>query len=371
MSAAKKTTDHRVRVSLGARSYDIRIGSGLIDRLGKMYHGDSKRAVLISDARLTEHRARVMKALNAGGWNVHEIAVEAGESLKNMEQLYPIYGEMLKAGIDRSSTLFALGGGTVGDAAGFIASTYLRGIPWVGLPTTLLGQVDSSVGGKTAVNHPQGKNLIGTFYQPALVVCDTDFLKTLSRRELVSGLGEVVKYGLTFDRKFFNFVRDNWDYALALDSKVINQMVKVSINWKAKAIARDEFDRSGVREVLNFGHTFGHALESVTKYQGFQHGEAVLWGMRFALALSKTKKKISQKAWQEADTFLGGVELPPLPKVKPEEFFAPMSKDKKAKDGKVRFVLLKGIGQTVLDRKIEPRHLHAAFEILQGAQHGG
>jgi 3-dehydroquinate synthase len=366
MTTKKKATSHqRVHLNLEKNSYDVLIGNGIVDKLAQLYKADSKRAVLISDQRLTEARKKVIKSLTKGGWSVHEIAVEAGESLKNLEQLYPIYGEMLKAGIDRSSTLFALGGGTVGDAAGFIASTYLRGIAWIGLPTTLLAQVDSSIGGKTAVNHPIGTNLIGSFYQPALVVCDTDFLKTLSQRELISGLGEVVKYGLTFDKKFFSFVRENWGAALKHDPKVMQQLVKQSAVFKAQAVMKDEFDRKGVREVLNFGHTFGHALESVTGYGKFQHGEAVIWGMRFALALSKVKGQLSSKVWQEADGFLSQIKLEPLPLVRPEDFFEVMSKDKKAKEGKVRFILLKSIGKTLLDRNIEPSELLSAFKIMQ------
>ncbi len=355
-----------MNVSLGGkRSYDVVIGSGVIDQLGKLVKTDSKRAVLISDKNLPQHRVRTIKALVAGGWTVFEIAVEAGEGLKDFEKLYPIYGQLLKGGVDRSSTLFALGGGTVGDAAGFIASTYLRGIAWVGLPTTLLGQVDSSIGGKTAVNHALGKNLVGTFHQPALVVCETDFLKTLSKREVVSGLGEVVKYGLTYDRNFFNYIQKNWLAATELNPKVIQTMVAKSAAFKAKAVSKDEFDRKGTREVLNFGHTFGHALESVTAYRGFQHGEAVLWGMRFALALSKSKMKAD--TYKEAKKFLFSVELPPLPDVKPESFFTPMKKDKKAKDGKVRFVLLKDIGRTFLDRNISELDLEDALkEVKRG-----
>lgn len=351
----------KVKVALGKRSYDVVIGSGIIDKLGKLYKGDSHQAVLISDKNLTEHRARVIKALAAGGWNVFEIAVEAGEGLKDFEKVYPLYGDLLKAGIDRSATLFALGGGTVGDAAGFIASTYLRGIAWVGLPTTLLGQVDSSIGGKTAVNHKLGKNLVGSFYQPSLVVCETNFLKTLSRKEVVSGLGEVVKYGLTYDREFFNYIKNNWQKAVQLDEKVITTLVSKSAGFKAKAVSRDEFDRKGTREVLNFGHTFGHALESATAYKGFQHGEAVLWGMRFALALSKDKLK--SKSYEEARQFLQSIVLPALPvNIKAEQYFAAMKKDKKAKDGKVRFVLLKDIGRTFLDRTISEADLQKAFD---------
>lgn len=364
-----KNQTHSVRVSLGARSYDVHIGAGLATRLAALYRGaDSKRAVLISDERLTEHRESVKAALARDGWNVSEIAVEAGESLKELSQLYPVYGKMLKAGIDRSSTLFALGGGTIGDAAGFVASTYLRGIPWVGLPTTLLSQVDSAIGGKTAVNHPEGKNLIGTFHQPSLVVCDTDFLKTLSRREIVSGLGEAVKYGLTLDPKLLDFLRENWEAAVSCKSDVMTHVVQKSAAIKAKIVAKDEFDRSGVREVLNFGHTFGHALEKVTSYRDFQHGEAVIWGMRFALALSHVKRRLPQKVWTEADGFLATIDVPALPKVAAADFFAPMIHDKKAKDGKVRFVLLKKLGETVLDRKIESDDLHKAFELLKNAR---
>lgn len=357
-----------VRVSLGSRSYDVHVGAGVAKNLARFCaKADSKRAVLMSDARLKDHRATTKASLEAGGWTVSEIAVEAGENLKNLEQLYPIYGQMLKAGIDRSSTLFALGGGTIGDAAGFVASTYLRGISWVGLPTTLLAQVDSSIGGKTAVNHPEGKNLIGTFFQPSLVVCDTEFLKTLSRREMISGLGEAVKYGLTLDPKLLDFLKENWQSAVAGDAAIMGHIVRTSAAIKAKIVARDEFDKSGVREVLNFGHTFGHSLEKVTSYRDFQHGEAVIWGMRFALALSHIKRRLSARTWNDADNFLRSIEIPPLPRVSAADFFAPMIHDKKAKEGKVRFVLLKKLGETVLDRKIEPADLHKAFELLESA----
>lgn len=365
----KRASSHTVRVALGVkRSYDVKIGSEIISSLPKLIKSETKRAVIIADERLADQRTKVLSALTKAGWTTHEIPVQAGESLKNLESLFPIYGEMLNNKIDRSSTLIAVGGGTIGDAAGFVASTYLRGIPWVGVPTTLLGQVDSSVGGKTAVNHPQGKNLIGTFHQPSLVVCDTSFLKTLNQREVISGLAEVIKYGLTFDRKFFDFLKENWSDAVKLEPKTINHLVKVSIAWKAKAVAKDEHDRTGVREVLNFGHTFGHAIEAVTNYQGFQHGEAVLWGMRFALAVSKVRRKLSAKAWEEADSFLRQIPVPELPSVSPEEFFKPMTKDKKAKAGKVRFVLLNKIGKSVLDRDVKDTELHQALKLIKESQ---
>jgi 3-dehydroquinate synthase len=356
----------RVRVELNEKSYDVRIGRGIIADVGTFLRfAKSKRAFIVADERLKTHRAKVLASFKKAGWQAVEVPVKAGESLKELKSLYPLYGEMIKAGVDRSSVLVALGGGSVGDAAGFLASTYMRGIPWVGLPTTLLAQVDSAVGGKTAVNHPLGKNLIGTFHQPALVVCDTGFLKTLSEREVISGLGEVIKYGLVYDRRLFQFIRKNWSKALKLDDAVLTELVQKSTRWKAKAVAEDEFDRSGVREVLNFGHTFGHALESVTRYKVFQHGEAVLWGMRFASALSVVTGRLALKTFQEMDGFLKSIPLPALPKrVASESYFEVMKKDKKAQNGRVRFVLLKNFENTELDRNITTEQLEKAFAMI-------
>lgn len=362
--------DEVIRVALRERSYEIRIGHGSLSRLGQYLSGSpSKRAFVIADERLQAERGNLLAVLGRAGWRAHECAVSAGESLKAIDRLYPIYGDMLKAGIDRGSTLIALGGGSVGDAAGFVASTYLRGIRWVGLPTTLLAQVDSSVGGKTAVNHPLGKNLIGTFHQPCLVLCETDFLKTLSEREVVSGLGEAIKYGLAFDPRLFSYIQDHWSQALRLDEDVLKRIIKASLKWKAKAVSEDEFDSKGAREVLNFGHTFGHALEAVTDYQGFQHGEAVLWGMRFAAALSRVRGKLSEKSWREVEGFLITVPLPSLPSgVKAESYFRSMANDKKAREGKVRFVLLKKIGETVSDGNVGMNDLRKALRMIGEAR---
>lgn len=353
----------KVQLKLEGRAYDIKIGAGGIDALGRALRmAKSKRAFIIADRNLVSHRKKVIGALKRAGWHVDEVAVTAGESLKELKALYPIYGEMIKAGVDRSSTLIAVGGGSVGDAAGFVASTYMRGIPWVGVPTTLLAQVDSAIGGKTAVNHPLGKNLIGTFHQPSLVVCDTNFLKTLSDREVISGLGEVIKYGLVYDRRLFRYIEKNWTAALKLRPTVLEKLVQQSARWKSRAIEKDEFDRHGVREVLNFGHTFAHALESVTKYRIFQHGEAVIWGMRFATALSLVTGRLAAKTYDEVDGFLGSIPLPPLPKkIKAEAYFDVMKKDKKAQNGRVRFVLLSDFEKTVLDRQITEVQLRQAF----------
>lgn len=357
-----------IRVSLGAHSYDVKIGSGLVERLGTdLKNSPSRKAIVIADERLSEARERVLTSLKKAQWDVLEVPVKAGEELKDLAGLSFLYGALLKARLDRSSTLFALGGGSIGDVAGFVASTYMRGIRWVGIPTTLLGQVDSAIGGKTAVNHPEGKNLIGSFHQPSLVICETSFLKTLSGREILSGMGEIIKYGLVYDAKLFFRIREQWPQFLALDEKVLQTTISQSVRWKAKAVSRDEFDRKGVREVLNFGHTFGHALEKVTHYRSYQHGEAVLWGMKFATALSLARRKISRSTWQEIDSFLGALPLPALPEgLGMEAYLAPMAKDKKAHQGQVRFVLLSALGKSVLDPRVKPEHLHEAFQIMRG-----
>jgi len=225
----KKQPSSLQNVQLGTRSYDIQIGFGAIDKLDKILRDlPSKRVFVVSDQSLVGARKKVLAALKKNHFQVKEFPVKAGESFKDFKSVYSLYGDLLKNHAHRDSVLFALGGGSIGDAAGFVASTYARGIPWVGIPTTLLAQVDSSIGGKTAVNHKKGKNLIGTFHQPSAVICELGFLETLSQREVISGLGEVIKYGLIFDANFFQFLRVNWKKALHLDPKVLTQVVSVS-----------------------------------------------------------------------------------------------------------------------------------------------
>ncbi|MGK5085648.1 3-dehydroquinate synthase [Bdellovibrionota bacterium FG-1] len=347
--------------------YHIQIGAGAIRGIGKcLARAPSRRAFLISDVRLIEPRAALKSALAAASWEVFEIPVEAGESLKDIQAIYPLYGKLLDGKANRDSVIFALGGGTVGDAAGFVASTYLRGIPWVGVPTTLLAQVDSSVGGKTGINHSAGKNLIGSFHPPQLVICDTDFLRTLGSREIISGFGEVVKYGIAFDPKFFSYLEKNREKFMAMDPQVIAYSIERSLFWKCKMVARDEFDRKGIREALNLGHTFGHALESLTDYKVFQHGEAVLWGMRFALALSKVRRRLAAKTRDRVDTVLASIPIPTIPRrLKISQLIACMKKDKKIRDGKIHFVLLKELGRTFSDGRVQEEDLKTAFKLLK------
>ena len=360
-----------VRVALGPRSYDVKIGPGAISQLSN-FPAPTKRAFIIADQSLRAARARLKSTLLKAGWEVHEFAVQAGEGLKDFKDIYPLYGKLLAAKAHRDSVLFALGGGSVGDAAGFLAATYLRGIAWVGVPTTLLAQVDSSLGGKTAVNHEQGKNLIGSFHQPSLVICDTDFLKTISPREWISGLGEIVKYGIAFDPAFFKFLLANTPAFLTHDVSVVAHCILRSVQWKAKMVARDEFDRKGAREVLNLGHTFGHVLESMTSYRVYQHGEAVLWGIRFALALSRVRGLLSASELEPIDRFLGKLPVPAIPKnFRPETLLKMMSHDKKVRVGKIHFVLVQHLGKTVSDAGVTGDDLAAAFRLLMRADGGG
>jgi 3-dehydroquinate synthase len=373
-SSRRKSTPGRtqlsVQVRLGKRSYPIVIGSGVVQKIGKLFsNAPSKRAFIIADERLQEARDSLLAGLSSAGWETHEIPVQAGETLKDFTQLYPLYGELLNRKANRDSVLFALGGGSVGDAAGFLASTYLRGIAWVGVPTTLLAQVDSAIGGKTAVNHAAGKNLIGTFHQPSLVVCDTDFLKTLSARELVSGLGEIVKYALTYDPKFLARLEKELPLLLNQDPAALSRAIQTSVQWKAKAVSKDEFDQKGIREVLNFGHTFGHALESLTRYEKYQHGEAVIWGMRFALALSQVRNKLAPAKRVRLDAILSKLDVPSLPdSFGPDRFLEVMTKDKKVRSGKIHFVLLKDVGKTLSDNQVTSEDIARAFTLLKGAE---
>jgi 3-dehydroquinate synthase len=381
MSAGRKSrtgkTVRSVKLPLPGRenrSYQIQIGAGAIEKIGNWLRraapkSSSRFAVIIADERLVDARAALLASLTSAGWTTHEIPVAAGEGLKNFETIYPLYGDLIKKKAGRDAVLFALGGGSVGDAAGFIAATYLRGIRWVGVPTTLLAQVDSSVGGKTGINHPLGKNLIGAFHQPTLVVCDTDFLLTLSQREMVSGFGETVKYGLIYDPEFYDWLEQNADDFLGRNSDALVHAIERSLAWKAKAVSRDELDRKGVREALNFGHTFGHALEAITEYGTYQHGEAVLWGMRFALALSRVRGHLKTSEFLRAERFLSTLPVPPLPTQLGqaryyEKMIDKMFNDKKVRDGKIHFVLLKKLGKTVSDSEVKRKDIDAAYHLM-------
>lgn len=272
-----------------------------------------------------------------------------GEEAKTWPAVERLLRAMLKAGVDRDATLVAVGGGAVTDAAGFAASIYLRGIDWVSVPTTLLGQVDGGLGGKTAINAAEGKNLIGAFHQPETVVCDTDFLKTLSDRDILSGLAEAMKIGLVFDPPFWNKLAQGW-----LD---LPRIVKRAAEWKLRVVALDERERKGLRELLNFGHTLGHALETAAGHGALRHGEAVIFGMRAALLLSPPDVSL----WR-AERILSLLPVP-KPKVKAEQLLAVARRDKKSRDGRIRFVLLRGPGKPFV-KPVDEDEIRRVLEVL-------
>jgi 3-dehydroquinate synthase len=356
-----------VHVELGPRSYDIRVGRDIITRIGAWLPRDGRRQAFVLADRALEKQTRALKAaLERAKWSVATIPVRAGESLKDLTSIYPIYGKLLAGKADRHSFLFALGGGVIGDAAGFIAATYLRGVPWVGVPTTLLAQVDSAIGGKTAVNHPSGKNLIGAFYQPALVVSELAFLDSLSARDRVSGLAETIKYGLISDARFFRRLAREWRQFIALEPKLLTEAVARCSALKARLVEVDERDNRGPRETLNFGHTLGHALEAATEYRRFRHGEAILYGMRAATWLSYRRGHLSERARDEIEATLSQFPVPALPRTLDEGAIldAVLLDKKKTRGGKVRFVMLESIGATVPDDGVTERDLRAALRFL-------
>ena len=330
-----------------------------------------RKAYLIGDRSVSKITLELEGALKKCGWTVNTRQLAVSESLKDFKNLYPLYGWLAQNGADRQSMVFAIGGGVIGDVIGFVAGTYHRGIKWVGVPTTLLSQVDSSVGGKTGMNHSDGKNLVGVFHQPSYVLCNPTDLKTLSNRDFISGLGEVIKYSLVFDSLFFTFLQKNWSSILKRSPDLIAKIVYRCLQWKIKAVQNDERDLHGSREVLNFGHTFAHSLEAETRYRFFRHGEAVIWGMRFALYLSHSRGILAEKQWSKIDHFLAQIPIPALPKsLKPEALVSWMKKDKKNVQGKIKFVLLEKMGQTRVRCEVPNDEVVAAIHWVRGLPDG-
>ena len=337
-------------VSLGDRSYPIYVGAGILSQVGEMLFrvGLSGKVAVVSNPTVAEiYFEPVQKALRAAGFQVISALIPDGEEHKSLESLSSIYDRLISERLERHSCILALGGGVVGDMAGFAAATYLRGVPYVQVPTTLLAQVDSSVGGKTGVNHREGKNLIGAFYQPRLVLIDVDVLSSLSRRELIAGLAEVVKYGIISDAKLFALLEDKIDHIISLDRELLIRVVTRSCAIKARIVERDERE-DDLRAVLNFGHTVGHALEAATGYRKFLHGEAVAVGMAKAATISWRHRFCDELSRDRICRLIEKAELPiQLPKdISTQSLIQCMEVDKKSAGGKIRFVMCGGIGRT-------------------------
>lgn len=338
-----------LQVDLGERSYPIYIGSNLLGRADLMLpHVSGQQVMVVSNETVAPlYLEQVMASLS--GKTVESVILPDGEKFKSLETLNQIFDTLLTRRCDRKTTLVALGGGVVGDMTGFAAACYQRGIPYIQIPTTLLAQVDSSVGGKTGVNHALGKNMIGAFHQPLCVIADTDTLNTLDDRELSAGLAEVIKYGLIGDGQFLNWLEKNMQALLARDSQALAFAIERSCQDKAKIVAADEREQ-GVRALLNLGHTFGHAIETGTGYGEWLHGEAVAVGMLMAVDLSVRMGWIGQADFHRIENIISRAGLPTRApaKLDSEHFLSLMAVDKKAAGGKIRLVLLKAIGEAVL-----------------------
>jgi 3-dehydroquinate synthase len=350
-----------LRVALGSRSYPIHIGAGLIGRaeLYRDYLSGGSAAIVTNDVVGPLYLEEVKKALR--GARVTEIVVPDGEQAKGWETLQRVFDALLAARCGRDTLLVALGGGVVGDLAGFAAAVYQRGIDFVQVPTTLLAHVDSSVGGKTAINHPRGKNMIGAFHQPRAVIADLATLDSLPERELRAGIAEVIKHGLALDADFFQWLEQNIDKLLARDRGALAHAVRRSCELKAAIVAADERE-AGARALLNLGHTFGHAIEAGTGYGTWLHGEAVAAGMVMAAELSLRLGSIDGKDVLRIRQLVSRAGLPvKAPPLRPEELVALMSVDKKAAKGVTRFVVLDRIGAARLRADVEENAVRAAI----------
>ena len=352
-----------VSVSLGERTYPVHIGTGLLARADLLLPFLSRKSVaVVTNATIAPlFLEQFAGALARAGVEVVRIVLPDGEDHKDWETLNKVFDALLEGRCGRDTTLVALGGGVIGDLAGFAAAIYQRGVSYVQVPTTLLSQVDSSVGGKTAINHPLGKNMIGAFHQPRLVLADMDTLKTLPERELHSGLAEVIKHGLICDAAFFAWLEANLERLLARDAKALTHAVRRSVEIKADIVARDERE-GGVRKLLNFGHTFGHAIETGLGYGAWLHGEAVAAGMVMAADLSRQLGYLSEEDTGRIRSLLQRAGLPITSKgIAAERMQQLMSVDKKVKEGRIHFVLLERLGAATLRDDIPPGALARAL----------
>jgi 3-dehydroquinate synthase len=337
-------------VNLGERSYPIHIGSGILERTGELLQQAGLRgkvAVVTNPTVAQLYLDPVHEALKHGGFEVAPILLPDGEEHKTLKSLAAIYDRLIAERLERKSCVLALGGGVIGDLTGFAAATYLRGVPYVQVPTTLLAQVDSSVGGKTAVNHEHGKNLIGAFYQPKLVLIDVAVLQSLPQRELVAGLAEVIKYGIIEDPELFRLLEQRVKDIVRLDGELLSQVIVKSCAIKARVVEADERE-DDQRAVLNFGHTIGHALEAATSYKKFLHGEAVGVGMVKAAALSVQQGFCDQQSFERVIKLIKKAGLPAeFPSgVSMQNLIQNMEVDKKSAGGKIKFIICCGIGKT-------------------------
>jgi 3-dehydroquinate synthase len=356
-----------VHVSLGNRSYDIKIAPGLIDRFGRecVRLNLGKRCAIITDTNVGRRYAKtVFNSLATAGFTPSLIVVQPGETAKSLKTVESCYDQLALHRLERKSFIVALGGGVVGDLAGFVAATYLRGVAFVQVPTTLLAQVDSSVGGKVGVNLKAGKNLVGAFYQPRLVLCDLNALKTLPEREFRAGLAEVIKYGIIYDANMFARLEHNLPKILKRDPKLLAAVVARCCEIKAEVVGRDETD-DGQRAILNFGHTVGHAIENISGYEKYLHGEAIAIGQVAAAKLSHAVLGLPERDVERIDNLFRNTGLPvqiELNASKRQKLLNAMRLDKKVSDGEIKFVLAKRIGHVAWGQCVPENQIQQALD---------
>ena len=361
-----------VTVDLGERSYPIQIGHGILDALGPAYveRGLGKTAAIVTNPTVAKRYLEpVRESLTRAGVSVCVVTMPDGEAHKTLETASSLYGDLIQLGLDRGSCVVALGGGVVGDTAGFLAATYQRGIDYVQVPTTIVSQVDASVGGKTAVDHPLGKNMIGAFHQPRLVFIDTETLATLPERELRAGMAEVIKHGLIRDPDLVTFLEENLDAVVDLEIEPdrLDWLIAQNCRIKAGVVTADETEK-GLREILNYGHTVGHAVEVMTNYDTYKHGEAVGLAMIAAGKIALDRGMWTAEEYDRQQGLLQRIGIPKGAKDLPSaDLIDRMGRDKKARSGVIRFVLPETIGKVVSCDEVTREEMVAGIRAMQEA----
>ncbi len=359
-------TSQNIALELGQHSYSIQVENGLRTQLFQYLQAwnTGQQWVVLSQAAILQHYQSVIESLKSDGLNIEVIVVAGDESAKNIQHAEQVWSKMVQLGCDRSSVLIAMGGGVVGDLGGFVAATYMRGIPFIQLPTTLLAMIDSAIGGKTAVNLAAGKNLVGAIYQPKTVLVDPGFLSTLPRRNVISSLAEAIKYGFIRDVSIFNTMETHFDDLVSLNNEsLLSEIIVKSCKIKAQIVSDDQFE-TGERKLLNYGHTIGHAFETIQEYDGLYHGEAVLYGMKCANFISYKKGLLSEEKYRRARALLDRFELPELGRLEPDKVLEVVSHDKKNINGKLNFILIDDIGNGLVSTEVSPQDIIDSLSVV-------
>ncbi|MEE9165954.1 MAG: 3-dehydroquinate synthase [Candidatus Neomarinimicrobiota bacterium] len=355
-----------IEVSLKDRSYPIWVKPGLLDQIPQLLASYRKRRWVVITQRSVKDMCdgTLIKTLASAGVRASTIVIPEGENAKSLSQVESMYQQLTELDCDRSTLLVAFGGGVVGDITGFLAATYLRGVDYVQVPTTLLAMIDSAIGGKTGVNLPQGKNLVGAFYQPEGVVIDPNLVESLPHREMVSAMAEMLKYGAIRDRNFFDRVSENLDsIVLREDDTMLTEAIARCCEIKAEVVSRDEQEKD-LRRILNFGHTIGHALETTMGFGVLKHGEAVAYGMILAGSISRDLGHLSDEDFYHLESAVRKLPLPELGEIDSSSLLETVKRDKKAKGGKLHFVLLQGLGHAIISDQVVDRHIIRALASL-------